>query len=89
MKYAPASCRATPHQVPEKAVQQKRGHGVRVLVLSRNLVRPNDFLGQADVPLSLLQVSEMETPEFCSAPTVFLFVAEVTGNHSPLCTCII
>ncbi|CAN0062711.1 unnamed protein product, partial [Ectocarpus sp. 8 AP-2014] len=42
-------------KVPPAAVQRKRGHGVRVLVLSRNLVRPNDFLGQADVPLSLLQ----------------------------------
>lgn len=43
-------------QVPPEAALQKRGHGVRVLILSRNIVRPNDFLGQADVPLSLLQV---------------------------------
>ena len=43
-------------QVPPEAALRKRGHGVRVLVLSRNLMRPNDFIGQADVPLSLLQV---------------------------------
>ncbi|CAM9269898.1 unnamed protein product, partial [Hapterophycus canaliculatus] len=42
-------------KVPPGAVHRKRGYGVRVLILSRNLVRPNDFLGQADVPLSLLQ----------------------------------
>lgn len=40
-----------------KAAQSKRGYGVRVLILSRHIVRPNDFLGQADVPLSLLQVT--------------------------------
>lgn len=44
-------------QVPPEAALRKRGHGVRVLILSRNMVRPNDFLGQADVPLSLLQAS--------------------------------
>lgn len=43
-------------QVPREAALQKRGYGVRVLILSRNIMRPNDFLGQADVPLSLLQV---------------------------------
>lgn len=45
-----------PEQVPPKAAQQKRGYSIRMLILSRNLVRANDFLGQADVPLSLLQV---------------------------------
>ncbi|CAM9278824.1 unnamed protein product, partial [Laminaria digitata] len=42
-------------KVPVKAAQSKRGYGVRVLILSRHILRPNDFLGQADVPLSLLQ----------------------------------
>ncbi|CAM9173475.1 unnamed protein product, partial [Phaeothamnion confervicola] len=40
---------------PEAAAGSKRGFTLRVLVLSREFFRPNDFLGQADVPLSLLQ----------------------------------
>ncbi|CAM9467202.1 unnamed protein product [Chrysoparadoxa australica] len=42
-------------KLPPEAARSKRGFSVRVLVLSRDLFHLNDFLGQATVPLSLLQ----------------------------------
>lgn len=42
-------------KVPAEAVTSKRGFRLRVLVLSRQMLRLNDFLGQAEVPLSVLQ----------------------------------
>ena len=69
-------------QVPVKAAQSKRGYGVRVLILSRHIVRPNDFLGQADVPLSLLQVTTtfatgflLSSVEHCRRDYLFVFDA--------------
>ncbi len=41
--------------VPQEAAHSKRGFRLRILILSRNPFKLNDFVGQADIPLSVLQ----------------------------------
>ncbi|KAG5189848.1 C2 domain-containing protein, partial [Tribonema minus] len=40
--------------VPAAAARSQRGYSLRVMILSRDFLRPNDLLGQAAVPLDLL-----------------------------------